>query len=1318
MKPTQLHLKHNAAPPRRCASSLAVTAAVLAALATPVATDAATIWTGPKVTRTDANDPDVLTANVALRRGGTQGIYNSLQEAGFTHFLSPKDTEWADGTTANYASLTYTDWNTWAKVTHAGPPSTVGVNAVVHLKTDDIYLDIKFLGWAIGGAYSYERSTPALANQAPTVSVASPTNGASFVAPATLAIVANASDSDGSVTNVAFFDGTAALGATNSSPFAINASLAAGAHALTAVATDNQGLSATSAVVNVTVTQPITPPVVAITSPANGTSMGLPANLTITADATSGVTNIASVQFFDGGTSLGSDSSAPYALTTDFYPGSHALSAVATDLLGLSATSAVVSLTVTSTPIANPIVDRIPKGDITVELKTIADGMVSPLGMAVPDDGSGRVFVYDQAGFVWLVTSTGRSTTPVLDLRARLVNNAGSYDERGLLGLAAHTNFSQFPYLYTYTSEFSSGPADFPSTLQLGGTNNHQSVVAEWRMSAASPNVVDVASRREIVRIDEPQSNHNGGTMRFGPDGLLYFSLGDGGQADDQGNGHSEPGGNGQELNKILGKLLRIDVDRRDSANGKYGVPLDNPFVGTDGIDEIYAYGLRNPFSFHFDRVSGQLYLGDVGQNKVEEIDVITKGGNYGWSVKEGTFYFDANGAGAGYVTEFPTRPVPPGLTDPIAQYDHDDGSAVIGGTVYRGSAMPTLAGRYVFGDWGAFSAPAGRLFYLDAGNTIKELRIGLDDRALGYYLKGFGEDATGELYMLVSKTGPTGNSGAMLKLIPPPTAPVAITGQTVANATNIQTAWAGGVGPFAQQRKLALDEPVWMNESFSAGSSSVARVRGSTGFFREVDTAGQATAPFTVTLAGSGTASGSGILSLSDSTLRFSVSYSGLSGAATAAHIHGPAASSGGAGVLLDLAPFNGGAYGSNGTIAGTVVLSAQQKAHLLAGLTYINIHTAANPSGEIRGQIAPVAYQASLRGGYQSTPVNTTASGLGSFMLVGTQLTYTVSFRGLSAPATAAHIHGPAALGANASVMIPFTIPAATSGTISGSVGLTAAQLAAVVDGLTYVNIHNASFPGGEIRGQIVAQSTAVPMTAWISGLNERPTPLTNGAAGLGIFHLEGNQLAFNITYSGLSSAATAAHVHGAAAASANGGVQIDLAPYHIGAFGTSGAFSGVVTVTPTQRAMLLNGQAYFNIHTSTSPSGEARGQIATVMMGASADGAAERNTPVVSPGNALGLFTLVGNRLDLNVTYRTLSGAATDAHIHGPAAASANAGVLVGLSGFNGGAFGASGGLVGSTTLSATALASLIDGLTYVNFHTAVNSSGEIRGQIIRR
>ncbi len=1073
---------------------------------------------------------------------------------------------------------------------------------------------------------------------------------------------------------------------------------------------------------------PPSPPSVVITNPPNISSFAAPANVTIQASASDPDGTVSQVAFFDGAASLGIDATSPFGVVASLAPGSHALTAVATDNLGTSATSAVVNVTVTNVPIANPIADRILKGDITVELRTIADGMVSPLGMAVPDDGSGRMFVYDQVGFVWVVTAAGRSPIPLLDLRSRLMNISGTYDERGLLGLAVHTNFAQTPLIYTYTSEPSNGMADFTTPLPVGATNNHQSVIAEWRLNPSTTNQVDLATRREILRIDEPQSNHNGGTMRFGPDGLLYVSLGDGGAADDQGNGHTVPDGNGQDTNNILGSVIRIDVDGSNSANGKYGVPLDNPFVGKPGVDEIFAYGLRNPFSFSFDRTSGALYLGDVGQNKVEEIDIIQKGGNYGWNIKEGTFFFDPNGAGGGFVTTVPVRPVPPDLIDPIAQYDHDDGTAVIGGNVYRGTHIAGLAGRYVFGDWGIFGSPSGRLYYLDASATVKELRLGLDDRALGAYLKGFGEDAAGELYVFTSKPqGPSGLGGTMMKIVPPPAALTPISG-TVANGTNFQTAWAGGSGPFALQRKIAVNEPAWMNDRFLTGTVASVPQRGASGFFRVLDTTRQAAVPFTVTLNGAmerpvkdvpGT--GSGILSLEGNTLTFSISYRDLTGPANNAHIHGPTNTVGSAGVLIDLRPFNGGAFGTNGTLAGTIVLTDAQKALVLAGLTYVNIHTAANGAGEIRGQIAPVLLQASLRGGYQTTPVTTPASGFGSFMLVGTQLTFTVNYAGLGSPATMAHIHGPAGFGQDAGVLIdlaPFNGGSfGTSGALTGTIPLTPTQLGAVIDGQTYVNIHTPANGGGEIRGQIVPKTTGVPLTAWISGLNERPTPLTNNAAGLGLFSVEGDRLAFTIIYRGLTGPATAAHIHGSAAASASAGVQIDLQPFHQGAFNTNGSFSGSVPLTLAQRNMLLNGLTYVNLHTAANQTGEARGQIAPVLMSAGASGAAERTTPVVSTGTALGLFALVGNQLDLNVTYRTLSGAASDSHIHGPASTSQTAGVLVGLSSFNGGAFGASGSLTGTTPLTASVLTGLIDGLTYVNFHTVAYGSGEIRGQITR-
>ncbi|MCL5280736.1 MAG: PQQ-dependent sugar dehydrogenase [Planctomycetes bacterium] len=251
-------------------------------------------------------------------------------------------------------------------------------------------------------------------------------------------------------------------------------------------------------------------------------------------------------------------------------------------------TSMTGTVTVNTTPIADPIQAHIAKGDITIELQPIVDGLAAPLGIAVPDDGSKRMFVYDQAGLAWVVTAeAGKLPTPLLDARSRLVT-FGNYDERGLLGLATHPDFAHHPLVYTYTSEPIAGTADFVNVMPVGAMNNCQSVLAEWRIDPAHPNQVDPASRREILRIDKPQSNHNGGTLRFGPEGFLYISLGDGGKANDVADGHV-PGGNAQNLQRIWGKLLRIDVDGRDSANGRYGIPQDNPFVGQNKAGDTHT---------------------------------------------------------------------------------------------------------------------------------------------------------------------------------------------------------------------------------------------------------------------------------------------------------------------------------------------------------------------------------------------------------------------------------------------------------------------------------------------------------------------------------------------------------------------------------------------------------------------------------------------------------------------------------------------------------------------------------------------------------
>lgn len=419
----------------------------------------------------------------------------------------------------------------------------------------------------------------------------------------------------------------------------------------------------------------------------------------------------------------------------------------------------------TSLPLEDPIPQPMRNGPIVVDLAPFLAGLASPLGLVPSNDGTGRLFVYDQAGVVTVIQNDNVTSSTFLDVSSRLVSLSSAYDERGLLGFAPAPDFKDSGLVYTYTSEPATDPADFTTSPSMV-SYDHQAVIAEWKLDDLDPDKIDPTSRRELIRINEPQMNHNGGMLAFGPDGMLYIALGDGGAADDQEDGHA-PLGNGQDINNVYGKILRIDVKGNNSSNGKYGIPPDNPFVGTNGLDEIFAYGLRNPYRFSFDRQNGKLYAADVGQNDIEELDEVTTGGNYGWRYKEGTFFFEPNGTDPGYVTAAPTIPIPPGLIDPVAEYDHDEGRTIVGGYLYRGSSVP-LQGLYVGGDFArSFTEPSGALIYADvATGVFRRLRIGDGTQALGLWVKGFGEDHEGELYVCGSKNlGPSGTTGVVLKI-------------------------------------------------------------------------------------------------------------------------------------------------------------------------------------------------------------------------------------------------------------------------------------------------------------------------------------------------------------------------------------------------------------------------------------------------------------------------------------------------------------------------------------------------------------------------
>jgi len=355
-------------------------------------------------------------------------------------------------------------------------------------------------------------------------------------------------------------------------------------------------------------------------------------------------------------------------------------------------------------------------------LERVAFGLDRPVGVAWPDDGSNRLFVIEQhTGRIRIVDlNTGAMRpAPFLDLGGLATGN-----EQGLLGLA-------FDPLHADNGLF------YVNVTIADGTSE----IRRYRTSRTSLDVADPSSAVVLLSYAQPFSNHNGGWLAFGPDGGLYISTGDGGSAVD-------PGNRAQSLNTLLGKLLRIDVRGTNGATGRYGIPADNPFVDVpDARPEIWAYGLRNPWRCSFDRATGDLYIGDVGQNQIEEIDfqpASSAGGeNYGWRVMEGTRCSDDSRAGGNPPCGDPS------LVPPIYEYAHAVGVSVTGGYVYRGRKLGGLQGTYFFGDYGSariwsFRYRSGLL--TEFTERTAELNPGLTN--IGF-LSSFGEGPDGELYLL-----------------------------------------------------------------------------------------------------------------------------------------------------------------------------------------------------------------------------------------------------------------------------------------------------------------------------------------------------------------------------------------------------------------------------------------------------------------------------------------------------------------------------------------------------------------------------------------
>lgn len=341
-----------------------------------------------------------------------------------------------------------------------------------------------------------------------------------------------------------------------------------------------------------------------------------------------------------------------------------------------------------------------PDGEPT--LVEVADGLAFPVHLTSPP-GDPRLFVVEKSGAIRVIRDAQVLQTPFLDLRGEV--SGGS--EQGLLSLAFHPGYA------------SNGRFFVDFTNRAGDTR-----VVEYRVSA-DPDRADPAPARTILEVDQPFANHNGGLLVFGPDGMLYVGLGDGGSGGD-------PQGNGQNVGTLLGKILRIDVD----AGTPYAIPPDNPFADQAGArGEIWAFGLRNPWRFSFDRVTGELFIADVGQNEIEEVNTRLGddgGVNYGWNVMEGSACFRDDDCDR------------TGLALPVVEYDHGEGCSVTGGFVYRGDALPELQGHYFFSD---FCSGFVRSFRLAGGAAVEERNW--PELEPGGSVSSFGEDAEGELYLL-----------------------------------------------------------------------------------------------------------------------------------------------------------------------------------------------------------------------------------------------------------------------------------------------------------------------------------------------------------------------------------------------------------------------------------------------------------------------------------------------------------------------------------------------------------------------------------------
>jgi glucose/arabinose dehydrogenase len=372
------------------------------------------------------------------------------------------------------------------------------------------------------------------------------------------------------------------------------------------------------------------------------------------------------------------------------------------------------------------------KKSFVFKLEKFADSLYGPVALENAHDGSGRIFVGEQAGRIMIIKNGKALKQPFLDMRKSLVPMRNEYMDVGLLGFAFHPDYKNNGRFFVHYSA--------PSTKGF----NNKSVLAEFHVSDTNSDIA-INKRNIILEVEQPEPNHNGGNIVFDEKGYLYIGFGDGGGQGDQ---HGTIG-NGQDLNQLLGKIIRIDINQ----GRPYSIPDDNPFVNKEGRKEIWSYGMRMPWRISFDTKTQELFCGDVGQNLYEEVDIIEKGKNYGWRAMEGFHIYDS----ILYKKEND-------YTLPIIEYPHSVGVSITGGYVYRGKEFPGMQGLYIFGDW------ASKLFYLEKENQ-QWIRhdsrfVGKEDNKFPFTINSFGVDENGEIYAVTqNEIGAISPTGVIYKI-------------------------------------------------------------------------------------------------------------------------------------------------------------------------------------------------------------------------------------------------------------------------------------------------------------------------------------------------------------------------------------------------------------------------------------------------------------------------------------------------------------------------------------------------------------------------